>query len=123
MSQKNANEVAGDADLEPRVPVSGWCLHLGDWFWSQGVSLVIRALSLHGSSGAFSPFGSEGPTEDAERSTSEGADACGGARESMSRLELESVPRLSEDDGYEPAPVVIQLRRPLVAVVSNRVVW
>lgn len=105
MSQKNANDVNG----------------LGEWFWSRGVSFLIRALSLHGLSGAFLLLGGEGAGTNPDGDADDGADEL--AHDSMSGLELASATPLKDgdDDTYEPAPVVIPLRRPLVAL--NQVAW
>ncbi len=98
---------------------------LRDWFWSRGVSFLIRALSLHGLSGACLLLGAEEAAtnfdSDAHGNAGEGADEP--ARDSMLGLELASAMPLggSDDDAYEPSPMVIPLGRPLVAL--NQVAW
>ena len=49
MSQHDTNEVDSLNEVND----------LRDWFWSRGVSFLIRALSLHGLSGAFLLLGAE----------------------------------------------------------------
>jgi hypothetical protein len=115
MSQHDANEVDSVNELND----------LRDWFWSRGVSFLIRALSLHGLSGTFLLLGAEeaGTNLDSDEhgDASEGADEP--ARDSMLGFELASAVLLgeSDDDAYEPSPMVIPLKRPLVAL--NQVAW
>ena len=98
---------------------------LRDWFWSRGVSFLIRALSLHGLSGALLLLGAEeaGTNVDSDErgEASDGADEP--TRDSMLGFELASALPLgeSDDDAYEPSAVVIPLRRPLVAL--KQVAW
>jgi hypothetical protein len=114
MSQKNADDVNGVGSG------LGLYLCLGEWFWSRGASFLIRALSLHGLSGAFLLLGNEGAgtnaDNDADNDSGEGAEEP--ARKPMSGLEFASASSLveSDDDTYEPTPVVIPVRRPLVAL-------
>jgi hypothetical protein len=115
MSQHDANEVDSVNQVND----------LRDWFWARGVSFLIRALSLHGLSGAFLLLGAEeaGTNVDSDEhgDASDGADEP--ARDSMLGFELASAMPLggSDDDGYEPPPMVIPLKRPLVAL--NQVAW
>jgi hypothetical protein len=115
MSQHDATEVHSTNEVNA----------LRDWFWSRGVSFLIRALSLHGLSGACLLLGAEdaGTNVDSDEhgDASEGADEPAG--DSMLGFELAIAMPLgrSDDDAYEPPPMVIPLKRPLVAL--NQVAW
>jgi hypothetical protein len=89
---------------------------LGEWFWSRGVSCLIRALSLHGLSGSSSLLGDDGtaPGDAVDRGGSAGDPDL--ANDSMSTLFANA-----DDDAYEPTPVVIPVRGALTAL--NQVAW
>jgi hypothetical protein len=115
MSQHDTNEVDSLNEVND----------LRDWFWSRGVSFLIRALSLHGLSGAFLLLGAEeaGTNVDSDEhgDASDGGDEP--ARDSMLGFELASAKPLggSDDDAYEPPPMVVPLKHPLVAL--DQVAW
>jgi hypothetical protein len=115
MSQHDANEVDSVNEVND----------LRDWFWARGVSFLIRALSLHGLSGAFLLLGAEeaGTNVDSDEhgDASDGADEP--ARDSLLGFDIASAVTLggSDDDAYEPTPMVIPLEHPLVAL--NQVAW
>jgi hypothetical protein len=115
MSQHDANEVDSVNEVND----------LRDWFWSRGVSFLIRALSVHGLSGAFLLLGAEeaGTNVDSNEHEDVSEDADEPARDSMLGFELASAMSLggSNDDAYEPSPMVIPLERRLVAL--NQVAW
>jgi len=87
---------------------------VSEWFWTRGVSALLRALSSHGLSGACLLLGSEAAGK------SEGADTepsfeDEGHTDAMSFLDPARAHSSSDDGDYEPVPLVVPVRRPLVA--------